>query len=156
MNFKRTVQLRSKLEKDKIIKRLSNVTTPYNKENPKYKFEGKIEDDHFIVRQLFNYGQNNQIRPEIKGEIKDMDSFREITLNFYLPSEMKSLLIFTFIANLIIGVLNLLYEFIKIPCASILHFGAMAIFYVLLVLFYEAKVDDCKNEFKLLSNGVIK
>jgi hypothetical protein len=101
MIFKVEKTYRSKLDNQQIIERLHLITEKYyTNSSEKFKFEGEIKINSFIILPIFNYGPNAQMRPEIIGLLKENDKSTEISLKFHLPKGLKILLIFALILNL--------------------------------------------------------
>lgn len=95
--------LLSSLNKEEIIDQLKKITTNTHifGENSKRNFEGYIQSDTFILQPLFDYTQNDRLRPEISGQIVPFENKQMIQLEFRISSDFRILLWAMFILNLI-------------------------------------------------------
>ncbi|MFN6944914.1 MAG: hypothetical protein ACK4ND_08180 [Cytophagaceae bacterium] len=93
MLFYRKVEFISPLAKGKIVSKLRGITEKkYSGLSSKFKFEGQISNDFFIIFPTFDYGPNAQLRTQIIGLIEEQDSRNKVALTFKLPTTLEVLL----------------------------------------------------------------
>jgi hypothetical protein len=99
----RKFELQTKYSTSKTEELLMLYTRDYKEKLiEKHLFEGRLENGKFKVYPLFNYGVQNQLRPEIHGIIKSKGSGSIICIECKWPSEYKYLGIFIFLFNAIL------------------------------------------------------
>jgi hypothetical protein len=150
MYFKQET-IKCHLSAEEIKNKIQSITTSYAIENSKTMFEGKINEHSFTIYQTFDYGPQNQLRPEIIGEIYD----NKISLTFTLPQGMKILLIFSFTLTFLVGTFGLVVFLKDIKLFEFPFWDKFWVPYVFLVLnhfimtsFFNSKVDECIQVFK--------
>ena len=100
------VVLTSELNVNEILDRLKAVTEKFQTDSgKKYLFEGKIFDSNFVILPTFDFGPRNQLRPEIKGSVKNISNHSFIELEFKLPSSLSLLFIVAAIINIVVIVI---------------------------------------------------
>ncbi|WP_062062904.1 hypothetical protein [Aquimarina longa] len=110
MVFTKEKSYKTKLEIQEIIDSLNLITEKYyTNSSEKFKFEGKIKNDGFVLLPTFDYNSNSQLRPEVIGKLKKVDEITEVDLKFQLPDTLKILLVFALTLNL--GILFLMILF---------------------------------------------
>ena len=119
-------------------------------QNIKTFFRAKFDRDNhsFTLLQVFDYGPNNQIRPEIKGHVKTLKDVTRIDLNIELPNSLALILDFAIILNI-----GAWIAFLYIPLPELFPSDfmvyAMPIALVLMLLFgkgfFNSKYADCET-----------
>lgn len=103
MIFKKEIEIYSALQKEELIKNLLEITEKFHSDSSdKYKFEGKVNENDFILYPTFDFGPHEQLRPEIVGEISTQNTKRKILLKFRLSKGMRILFIAGFILNVVV------------------------------------------------------
>lgn len=91
--FQQEVSLKSKLNRDLIISRLSEITEPSYSGNPKFSFQGEIAENDFSLLPTFEYKPRYLIRPQINGRIISNETYTTLYMKFSLSPLMKRLVI---------------------------------------------------------------
>lgn len=100
MVFHKKVSLKSPLNREEVREKLQRITESYHTQSNKgFLFEGKIKEHEFLIYPTFNYGPNEQLRPEIKGAMKETDMGTIVKIVFDLPSLINGFMIFGFLAS---------------------------------------------------------
>lgn len=103
--FKKDITLQSAGTKDEVIERLQQVTAGNGtRTGAETKFQGTINpiEGSFRLKQTFDYGPNNQLRPEVIGQIAG-DAYSDgcsVSMHFRLPANLKWVLIGVLIFNI--------------------------------------------------------
>lgn len=101
MLFHKRVNLKSNLPISDLRTNLQKITENHHTNSKKgFLFEGKIHENNFTIYPTFDYGPNEQLRPEIKGHIKANGNHTLIELTYQLSSGMSALLIAALLLNL--------------------------------------------------------
>lgn len=91
--------LTSKLGVEAIINRIDSVTEKFYTNSNQFQFEGRLFSNEFLIYPTFDYGPNNQLRPEIRGKVFESENESRINLTFHIPQSIKLLLILALILN---------------------------------------------------------
>jgi hypothetical protein len=146
MIFSRTIYFVSFLDEVEITDRLKKITEKqYSSTKNRYKFEGEIMENKFLIYPTFDYGLNNLFRPEIEGTIeKKPNNNIQIKLNFRLSLEFRILLLTALLVN-IIAIIYFYLNPIKHISAWKLYLIALPITGLIFLLSFHLKVDKSIN-----------
>jgi len=149
--FKKEETLYSQLLEKEIFDNLVKYSIGGNLENEKIKtfFRGKFDRDNhkFSLMQIFDYGPNNQIRPEISGEIETSTDSTIIHLKIKLPKFIELLLDFAIILNISAFIVFLFLPLPESFPREVMLFGIPIAFVLMIVIgkgFFNSKYSDCE------------
>ena len=112
MLFKKDIELISDLSAEKTMTEIKLITRQYgSRKNETHMFEGKFIDNHFEIYPIFNFGQREQLRPKIVGQLIQQDGKTKIFIKFRLPFTMKFLFVLAIFFNIGATVLLMLLHF---------------------------------------------
>ncbi|MEI8203833.1 MAG: hypothetical protein WCH34_12505 [Bacteroidota bacterium] len=88
------------------------ITRQYgSRKNETHMFEGKFSDNHFEIYPIFNFGQREQLRPIILGQLIRQDLKTKIFIKFRLPFSIKFLFVIAIFLSLGATVILMLLNF---------------------------------------------
>ncbi|MBI1185387.1 hypothetical protein GC194_14040 [bacterium] len=153
MLFRKEMQYASFLPAEKIEIILAEITekSNTNSDNGCY-FEGTVGNKQFKLLQTFDYGPNNQLRPELTGTIQSIANGSVVKIDYHLPQTTKAILVAALIFNL--GFMTIMIAFPNLIDDPIWQYWwgfpiVLAVSFVLLMVFYNYKIGACE---KLLIN----
>ncbi|MBI1221134.1 MAG: hypothetical protein GC180_00905 [Bacteroidetes bacterium] len=150
--YKKQRKLQSPLSESEIFEKLQLHSVGGNRNNLKITtfFKAKFnQDEHrFSLKQIFDMGINNQIRPEILGRIESGKEFTVIHLSVILPKWQEILIDSVIVSNILIEIGLVYFPWTETPWSNFFPYG-LPITIVLIVLltkaFFNSKYSDCED-----------
>lgn len=145
MLFKKDISLITKLSIDKTINEIKSITRQYgSRRNKAHMFEGKFSDNDFVLYPIFNFGQLEQLRPEIQGELIQQNNETIINLKYRLSSTFIFIFVFAIVFNLGVSLLLMLLSNMTIWMAPVSRFWWIIPLVVIVSIFIFNQYFDFK------------